>query len=60
MIKNQFNINDVVKLKRFDEEYKIVGINLDTLSCKSKIIWYKLYRLSDGYVCIIKDNQIED
>jgi len=59
MIKNQFNINDVVKLKRYDEEYRVVGIKLDTLSDKCKVIWYDLYRIYDGYVCIMKDNQIE-
>lgn len=28
MIKNQFNINDVVKLKRFDEVYELFGIDI--------------------------------
>ena len=55
----KINLILMIKLKRYDKEYRVVGINLDTLSCKSKIIWYKLCRISDGYVCIMKDNQIE-
>jgi len=59
MVKNQFNINDIVRIKNFTEHYRIVRINLDTLSDKCKTIWYQLYRLSDGYVCIKKENGIE-
>lgn len=58
MVKNQFNINDIVSIKNFTEQYRIVGINLDTLSDKCKVIWYQLYRLSDGYICTTKEKAI--
>ena len=59
LIKNIFNINDMVYIKNYDNEYRVVEISLDTLSDKCNIIWYKLYRLSDGYTCEVKENILE-
>ena len=57
-ITNKFNINEIISIGT-DEEYRVVGMSLDTLSNKCKVIWYKLYRLSDGYVCKINSKFIE-
>lgn len=59
-MKNKFNLNDRVKLNKYNDtdEYKIVGLNLDTYN-KSKKIWYRLYRLSDGYTCVVAESIIE-
>lgn len=57
-MQNKFNLNDTVKISKYIEEYKVVGIDLDTYN-KPKKIWYKLYRVSDGYVCVVAENAIE-
>lgn len=56
-MKNKFNLNDVVRIK-YSEEYKIVGMRLNTYN-KPKKIWYDIYRLSDGYVCTVAENVLE-
>jgi hypothetical protein len=58
MLKNKYQLNDIVKINTFAEEYKIVGMDLDTYN-KPQKIWYKLYRLSDGYVCVVAENLMQ-
>lgn len=43
-MKNRFNLNDIVKIFNYDDDYKIIGMKMDTRN-KPKKIWYELYRL---------------
>jgi len=53
---NKFNILDIVCLKGLDDEYKVMEIEYTHYH---NIIWYTLWRLSDGYKCKVKENGIE-
>ena len=52
---NKYNLNDIVKIEKGNEVYKIVGMHLNTYNNPKKV-WYSLYRLSDGYICNIAEN----
>lgn len=56
-MKNKFNLNDIVSILKHNDKYKIVRIELDTYN-KSKSIWYHIYRISDGYVCVVKEGEL--
>jgi len=59
IMKNEFYLNDIVKLKGYFENYKVTGMDLGEQPEVYKAVRYKLCRVSDNYVCYFKEAELE-